>query len=122
MPGSVTGVCLIGAMGGRALPPIVPTLRRRGSSSALWDFIRVLALLHVHQLALARAHEAALLRSDPSAPFGLDLRAQLQKPVDQRLRPDRASRDENVRRNERVRALHDAVGVVVRAAANRALA
>src|SRR5439155_550182 len=78
-------------------------------------------LLHVHQLAFPRADEVALLRPDPTAPLGLDLRAQFQEPVDQRLRSDRATGDEDVRRDEGVGTLDDAVGVVVRPAANRAL-
>src|SRR5438309_3094392 len=122
MPGTGTRVCLIVAMRGRTVPPIVPTLRRRDSASDLGDFIRVLALLHVHQLAFPRADEPALLRADPAAPLRLDLRAQFQEAVDQGFRPDGASRDEDVRRNECVRTLHDAVRVVIRSAANRALA
>src|SRR6266571_4316681 len=122
IPGIVTSACLIVASNGRTVPPIVPTLRRPWSGSDLGDFIRVLALLHVHQLALARAHEAALLRPHPSAPLGLDLRAQLEEAVDQGLRPHRAARDEDVGRHERVRALDDGVRVVVRPAADRALA
>src|SRR6267143_5036352 len=121
MPGMVTSVCLIVAMSGRTVPPIVPTLRRRGSASDLGYFIRVLALLHVHQLALPRADETALLRPDPAAPLRLDLRAQFQESVDQGLRPHRATGDENVRGNECVRTFHDAVRVVIRAATDRAL-
>src|SRR2546430_8123893 len=122
MRGMVTGFCLSVARGGRTVPPIVPTLRRRDSASDLGDFIRVLALLHVHQLAFPRADEPALLRPDPAAPLRLDLRAQFQEAVDQGLRPDRAPGDEDVRWNECVRTLHDAVRVVIRSAANRALA
>src|SRR5467141_3628296 len=121
MPGMVTSVCLIVAMSGRTVPPIVPTFRRRGSASDLGDFIRVLTLLHVHQLAFPRAHETALLRPDPATPLRFDLRAQFQEPVDQGLRPHRASGEEDVRGHERVRTFHDAVGVVIRPAANRAL-
>src|SRR5439155_14186544 len=88
----------------------------------LGDFIGVLALLHVHELPLARADEAALLRPDPTGALRLDLRAELQEAIDQRLRPYRAAGDEDVRRHERVRALHDGVRVVVRPAADRALA
>src|SRR5437879_10616004 len=91
MPGMVTRVCLIVAMRGRTVPPMVPTLRRRGLASDLGDFIRVLALLHVHQLALARAHEPAFLRADPADPLRLDLRAQFEETVNQVLRPDTAS-------------------------------
>src|SRR5207247_7629978 len=91
MPGMVTRVCLIVAMRGRTVPPIVPTLRRRGSASDLGDFIRVLALLHVHQLAFPRADKPALLRADPTAPLRPDPRAQFQAAVNQGLRPDWAS-------------------------------
>src|SRR2546421_77439 len=82
MPGMVTRVCLIVAIRGRTVPPIVPTLRRRDSASDLGDFIRVLALLHVHQLAFPRADEPALLRADPAAPLRLNLRAQFQEAID----------------------------------------
>src|SRR2546421_10654146 len=122
MRGMVKGVCLMAGRRGQTVPPIVPTLRRRDSASDLGDFIRVLALLHVHQLAFPRADEPALLRADPASPLRLDLRAQFQEAIDQGLRPDRASGDEDVRRNEGVRTLHDAVRVVIRSAANRALA
>src|SRR2546430_10207339 len=37
MPGMVTRVCLIVAIRGRTVPPIVPTLRRRDSASDLGD-------------------------------------------------------------------------------------
>src|SRR6266581_985575 len=121
IPGIVTSACLIVASNGRTVPPTVPTFRRPWSASDLGDFIRVLALLHVHQLALARAHEAALLRPDPAAPLRLDLRAQLEEAVDQRLRAHRAAGDEDVRRDERVRALDDGVRVVIGPAADRAL-
>src|SRR5437870_11960989 len=98
MPGMVTRVCLIVAMRGRTVPPMVPTLPRRGSASDVGDFIRVLALLHVHQLALARAHDAAFLRPDPAAPLRLDLRAPFAETVTRGLRPARASGDEGFRR------------------------
>src|SRR5207244_7143279 len=90
MPGMVTKVCLIVAMRGRTVPPIVPTLRRRDSASDLGDFIRVLALLHVHQLAFPRADAPALLRADLATPLGRDLRAPFQEPRDQGVRSDRA--------------------------------
>src|SRR3989441_1544704 len=121
IPGIVTSACLIVARSGRTVPPTVPTLRRPLGSD-LGDFIGVLALLHVHELPLARADEAALLRPDPTGALRLDLRAELQEAIDQRLRPYRAAGDEDVRRHERVRALHDGVRVVVRPAADRALA
>src|SRR3989441_1712447 len=121
IPGIVTSACLIVARSGRTVPPTVPTLRRPLGSD-LGDFIGVLALLHVHELALPRADEAALLRPDPTGALRLDLRAELQEAIDQRLRPYRAAGDEDVRRHERVRALHDGVRVVVRPAADRALA
>src|SRR3990170_9549 len=121
--GIVTSACLIVAIIGRIMPPIVPTfLRERGSASDLGDFIRVLTLLHLHQLALAGAYEAALLCPHPAAPFRLDLRAELQEPVNQGLGPHRAAGDEDVRRNESVAALYDAVRIVVRPAADCALA
>src|SRR6266567_5290632 len=101
IPGIVTSACLIVAISGRTVPPTVPTLRRPLASD-LRDFIGVLALLHVHQLALARADEAALLGPDPTGPLRLDLRAELQEAVDERLGPHRAPRDEDVRRHERV--------------------
>src|SRR3989442_11478904 len=120
IPGIVTSACLIVARSGGTVPPTVPTLRRPLASD-LGDFIGVLALLHVHELALARADEAALLRPDPTGALRFDLRAELQEAIDQRLRPHRAAGDEDVRRHERVRALHDGVRVVVRPAADRAL-
>src|SRR5437016_2170519 len=122
MPGMVTRVCLIVAMSGRTVPPIVPTLRRLDSASDLGDFIRVLALLHVHQLTFPRADEPALLRADPAAPLRLDLRAELEEPVNQGFRADRTAGDEDVRGDECVRTLHNAVRVVIRSSANRALA
>src|SRR5438034_7022144 len=97
MPGMVTRVCLIVAMRGRTVPPIVPTLRRRGSASDLGDFIRVLALLHVHQLAFPRADKPALLRAHPTAPLRLDLRTQCREAVKQGQLLDQASRDEEAR-------------------------
>src|SRR5438445_273644 len=103
------------------LRPTVPTVRR-ALGSDVGDFIAALAVLHVHELALARADEAALLRPDPTGSLRLDLRAELQEAIDERLRPYRAAGDEDVRRHERVRALHDRVRVVVRPAADRALA
>src|SRR2546425_246330 len=121
IPGIVTSACLIVARSGRTVPPTVPTLRRPLGSD-LGDFIGVLALLHVHELALARADEAALLRPDPTGSLRLDLRAELQEAIDERLRPYRAAGDEDVRRHERVRALRDRVRLVVRPAADRALA
>src|SRR3990172_8856709 len=118
-PGIVTSACLSVAIIG----PIVPTfLRGRGSASDQGDFIGILSFLHIHQLALACAHEAALLRPDPAASLRLDLRAELQEAVDQGLGPHGAAGDEDVRRDEGVGTLHDAVGIVVRTAANRALA
>src|SRR2546430_17741038 len=114
MRGVSKRACWSGDARGQGAPPIVPTLRRRDSASDLGDFIRVLALLHVHQLAFPRADEPALLRADPAAPLRLNLRAQFQEAVDQGLRPDRAPGDEDVRWNECVRTLHDAVRVVIR--------
>src|SRR5205809_7221624 len=108
-------VCLIVAISGRTIPPTVPTFFR-DSASDVGDFIGVLALVHVHQLAFPRADEAALLRPDPTAPLGLDLRAQFQETVAQRLRSDRATGDDEVRRDEGVGTLAAAVGVVVRPA------
>src|SRR5438093_13601686 len=92
-------VCLIVAISGRTIPPTVPTFFR-DSASDLRDFIGVLALLHVHQLAFPRADEAALLRPDPTAPLGLDLRAEFQLSVDLGLRSDRADGDADVLRTE----------------------
>src|SRR5467141_5175480 len=102
----VTNACLIVARSGRMVPPIVPTLGP-ALASDLRDFIRVLALLHVHQLALARADEAPLLRPHPAGPFGLDLRAELQEAVDQGFRPHGTSGDEDVRGDECVRSFDD---------------
>src|SRR2546426_1665469 len=104
---------------GRRVPPRIPTLP---PSPDLGDLKRVLALLHVHQLPLAGAHALPLLRPDPARLLRLDLLAELQEPVDQRLRPHGAAWDEDVRGDEGVRALHDGVRVVVRPAADRALA
>src|SRR2546426_5099271 len=87
IPGIVTNACLIVARSGRTVPPIVPTFGP-DLASDLRDFIGVLALLHVHQLALARADEAALLRAHPAGSFRLDLRAQLEEAVDERLRSE----------------------------------
>src|SRR5256712_4108475 len=120
IPGIVTNACLIVARSGRTVPPIVPTFGP-DLASDLRDFIGVLALLHVHQLALARADESALLRAHPAGSFRLDLRAQLEEAVDERLRADGTAGDENVRGNERVRALDHRVRIVVRTAADRAL-
>src|SRR5437899_12942256 len=101
MPGIVTNACLIVARSGRTVPPTVPTFGP-ALASDLGDFIRVLALLHVHQLALARADQAPLLRPHPAGPFRLDLRAELQEAVDQGFRSHRTAGDEDVRRHERV--------------------
>src|SRR6266566_2805482 len=120
IPGIVTNACLIVASNGRTVPPTVPTFGP-DLASDLRDFIGVLALLHVHQLALARADESALLRAHPAGPFCLDLRAQLEEAVDECLRTDGTAGDEDVRGDERVRALDDRVRVVVRTAADRAL-
>src|SRR6266704_2616154 len=120
MPGIVTNACLIVARSGRTVPPTVPTFGP-ALASDLGDFIRVLALLHVHQLALARADEAPLLRPHPAGPFRLDLRAELQEAVDQRFRPNGAAGDEDVRRHERVGSFDHRVGVVVWTAADRTL-
>src|SRR3990172_4365056 len=122
IPGIVTSACLIVARSGRTVPPRVPTFAGRDSASDLGDFIRVLALLHVHELTLAGAHESSLLRPDPATPFCFDLRAELEEAVDEGLGSDGASRDENVGGDERVGALHNAIRVVVRAPANGALA
>src|SRR5438094_9724943 len=103
MPGIVTNACLIVARSGRTVPPIVPTFGP-ALASDLGDFIRVLALLHVHQLALARADEAPLLRPHPTGPFRLDLRAELQEAVDQGFRSHGAAGDEHGWPAERVRA------------------
>src|SRR6058998_4360807 len=121
IPGIVTNACLIVARSGRIVPPTVPTFGP-ALASDLGDFIRVLALLHVHQLALARADQAPLLRPHPAGPFRLDLRAELQEAVDQGFRPNGAARDEDVRRHERVGSFDHRVGVVVRTAADRTLA
>src|SRR5947209_9662479 len=121
IPGIVTNACLIVARSGRTVPPIVPTFGP-ALASDLGDFIRVLALLHVHQLALARADEAPLLRPHPAGPFGLDLRTELQEAVDQGFRSHGTARDEDVRGYECVRSFDDGVGVVIGAATNRALA
>src|SRR5205809_1276442 len=121
IPGIVTNACLIVARSGRTVPPTVPTFGP-ALASDLGDFIGVLAFLHVHQLALTRADEAALLRPHPTRPFCLDLRAESQEAVDQRFRPHGTAGDEDVRRDERVGPLDDRVGVVVRTAADRALA
>src|SRR3990170_3814812 len=116
----VVKAVLIVAQSGQNVPPRTPTLPP--SLPDLGDLKGVLSLrLHVHQLALAGAHEAALLRADPPGLLRLDLLAQLQEAVDQGLGPHGAARDEDVRGDERVRALHDAVRVVVRPAADRAL-
>src|SRR5213593_3865913 len=120
IPGIVTNACLIVARSGRTVPPIVPTFGP-DLASDLRDFIGVLAFLHVHQLALACADEAALLRAHPAGSFRLDLRAQLEEAVDERLRADGTAGDENVRGHERVRALDYRVRIVVRTAADRAL-
>src|SRR5947209_2027257 len=120
IPGIVTNACLIVARSGRTVPPIVPTFGP-ALASDLGDFIRVLALLHVHQLALARADEAPLLRPHPAGPFGLDLRAELQEAVDQGFRSHGTAGDEDVRRDEGVRSFDHRVGVVVRTAADRTL-
>src|SRR3989454_9750759 len=120
MPGIVTNACLIVARSGRTVPPTVPTFGP-ALASDLGDFIRVLALLHVHQLALARADEAPLLRPHPAGPFRLDLRAELQEAVDQCFRPNGTARDEDVRRHERVGSCDHRVGVVVWSAADRTL-
>src|SRR3990170_9034481 len=113
-----TIACFIVTRSGRMLPPRTPTLP---PSADLGDLKGVLSLLHVHQSALPRAHEPALLRPDPPRLLRLDLLAQLEEPVDERRRPQGAARDEDVRRDERVRPLHDRVRVVVRPAADRAL-
>src|SRR3989454_1464981 len=104
---------------GRRVPPSTPTFP---PSPDLGDLKRVLSLLHVHQLALTGAHHAPLLRPDPAGLLRADLLAELQEPVDEGLRPHGAAWDEDVRGHERVRALHDRVRVVVRPAADRALA
>src|SRR2546426_3502882 len=120
IPGMVTNACLIVARSGRIVPPTVPTFGP-ALASDLGDFIRVLALLHVHQLALARADQAPLLRPHPAGPFRLDLRAELQETVDQGFRSHGTAGDEDVRGDERVGPLDHRVGVVVRAAADRTL-
>src|SRR3989441_409786 len=112
-------VCRIVIHMGRRVPPRIPTLR---PSPDLGDLKRVLSLLHVHQLALASTHTLPLLRADPARLLRLDLLAQLQEPVDEGLGPHGAAGDEDVRGDERVRALHDRVRVVVRPAADRTLA
>src|SRR2546422_1267993 len=121
MPGIVTNACLIVARSGRTVPPTVPTFGP-ALASDLGDFIRVLALLHVHQLALARADEAPLLRPHPAGPLRLDFRAELQEAVDQGLWSHGTARDEDVCRDERVGSFDHRVGVVVRTAADRTLA
>src|SRR3990172_1982959 len=120
--GIVTTACLRVIHRGRTTPPRVRTLRGPArSASDLGDFIRVLSLSHVHELPLPGAHEAALLRADPAGFLRPDLRAELEEAVDEGLGPDGAAGDEDVRRDERVGALHDAVRVVVGAATDRAL-
>src|SRR3989442_4587234 len=120
IPGIVTNACLIVARSGRTVPSTVPTFGP-ALASDLGDFIRVLALLHVHQLALARADEAPLLRPHPAGPFRLDLRAELQEAVNQGFRSHGTTGDEDVCRDERVGSFHDRVGVVVWTAADRTL-
>src|SRR5437899_8020906 len=120
IPGIVTNDCLLVARSGRTVPPIVPTFGP-DLASDLRDFKGVLALLHVHQLALARADESALLRAHPAGSFRLDLRAQLEEAVDECLRTDETAGDEDVRGDERIRALDYRVRIVVRTAADRAL-
>src|SRR5206468_11727027 len=103
MPGIVTNACLIVARSGRTVPPIVPTFGP-ALASDLGDFIRVLALLHVHQLSLARADAAPLLCPHPTGPFRLDFPSELQQAVDQGFRPYGTAGDQDVCRAERVRS------------------
>src|SRR6266568_3383878 len=121
MIGVVWRVCFIVAFIGFQKEPrgrLWPTGGSVGSDR--FDFIRVLPA-ELRELPPRRIHEPALLRLDPAALLRLDLRAELQEPVDQRLGSHRASGNEDVCRDERVGALHDAVRVGVRAAADRAL-
>src|SRR3990170_5453150 len=122
---AATSPCLRVTHSGRAIPrkrptrPPFPGAAGPGSPD-LGDLIGVFAPLHVKDLAFARAHEPTLLRSHPSRLLGLDLLAELQESIDERLRPHRASGDEDVRGYERVRTLHDRVRLEVRPAADRA--
>src|SRR3990172_7863984 len=101
--------------------PTRPPLPADIGSPDLRDFVGVLAPLHVEDLALPRAHEPAFLRPHPPGLLRLDLLAELEEAVDKRLRPHGATWDEDVRGDERVCALHDAVRIVVRTATDRAL-
>src|SRR2546422_6273785 len=119
--GVVWRVCFIVARSGRRY---VPRGRFRGPVTSMRSdgsyFIRIVPA-KVRELPLRRVDEAALLRLDPPAALRLDLRAELQEPVDQGLRAHGTPGDEDVRRDERVRALDDAVRIVVGTAADRAL-
>src|SRR2546426_3779697 len=109
--------CFIVIHMGRRVPPITPTLP---PSPDLGDFKGVFSLLHVEQLALAGAHEASLLRPHEARLLRANLLAELQEAVDEGLRAHGAAGDEDVRRDERVGALHHGVRIVVGPPADRA--